>query len=71
MTATYSHAQFFGGPEDGATRLLGPEDLQRGYLEVADGLGNTIRYTIVELETVKNVEDLPVTHELRPTEGVW
>ena len=71
MTSTTAHAQFFGGPDDGATRLLGAKDFTRGFVETRDASGRTVRYSIVALEAAKQIDDLAVTHELRPTEGVW
>jgi hypothetical protein len=62
---------FFGGPDDGATLLLTPDDLARGFVDTIDPAGNTVRHTIVKLDIPKQVFDSVVDYELRPTEGVW
>lgn len=71
MTSTTVFAAYFGGPADGATAALSPEDVARGFIDTMDALGNTVRHSIVELAEPKAIDDLVVTHELRPTEGVW
>ena len=64
-------AAFFGGPDDGSTKMLSPDDLSRGFVDTMDSLGNTVRHTIVRLDSPRQVDDLVVTHELRPAEGLW
>ena len=71
MNAKSAHAIFFGGPDDGSTKLLSQDDLSRGFVDTMDSLGNTIRHAIVVLDEPKQVDDLVVTHELRPAEGLW
>ena len=71
MSQPDAHACFFGGPDDGRTKMLSPDDLQRGFIDTMDSLGNTVRHTIVALKEPKQVDDLVVTHELRPSEGIW
>jgi hypothetical protein len=61
----------FGGHEDGATRLLTKEDIERGWVETIDGMGKAVRYTVVKLPKKKYVDDVLVGYELKPTEGVW
>lgn len=64
-------AVFFGGPDDGATKVLFASDLESGYVDTMDSLGNTIRHTVVKLDSPREVGDIVVGYELRPTEGVW
>ena len=71
MTAVTIVAQFFGGPDDGRTTVLHREAVARGFVDTTDSLGNTVRHSIVTLPEPKQIDDLAVTHELRPTEGVW
>jgi len=71
VTSTTVTGHFFGGPDDGATKVLDAEDLARGWVDTTDSLGSTCRYTIVKLDAPKQVEDVTVTHELRPSEGAW
>ena len=68
---TVSVAVFFGGPDDGASKVLLDEDFARGYVDTMDSLGNVVRHSIVKLERHKPVGDLIAGYELRPTEGVW
>lgn len=71
MSRAGAHAAFFGGPDDGRTKILSPEDLSRGFVDTMDSLGSTVRYSIIPLKEPKYVGDLIALYELRPTEGVW
>ena len=71
MTAATTLAQFFGGPDDGATKSLTADDLLIGFVDTQDSFGHTVRYTIVALPERRQVDDLVVTHHLLPTEGPW
>lgn len=64
-------ATFFGGPDDGRTIILSEEDLARGFIDTMDSLGHTIRHTVIKLDQAKQVDDMEIDYELRPTEGVW
>ena len=61
--------QFFGGPHDGAFKLIGNTAAKRGYLDVTDGFGHTVRYSVVPLETARQVEDEIVAFRLIPQDG--
>lgn len=70
MSTATAFAQFFGGPDDGATRSLSSEDLSSGFVDTMDSFGHTVRYSIVPLTEARQVDDLVVTHRLQPTEGL-
>ena len=68
MTAATTLAYFFGGPDDGATISLTPEDIANGYIDSMDASGASFRYTIIALEVARTLADGLATHRLIPSE---